>query len=505
MAKDKSEKKNSAEFPNQSVPVETSAPIDTSDWPLLLKNYSKLNVRTGHYTPLPFGCSPLARPLKEYISYGCVNLDKPVNPSSHEVVSWMKRILKCEKTGHSGTLDPKVSGCLLVCINRATRLVKSQQLAGKTYVCIARFHNHENLTIGKIQRGLDTLTGALFQRPPVICAVKRQLRIRTIYENKIVHWNAERGLLTFTSHCEAGTYMRTLCVHLGLLLGCGAHMQELRRIKSGCLTENKYLITMHDILDAQFAYENLRDELYLRRIVMPLEVLLCSFPRIVVKDSCVNALCYGAKLMVPGVLRFENGIEANSQIVLMTTKGEAIAMAIAIMTTAVLASVDHGVVAKLKRVIMERDTYNQRWGFGLRAKQKKKLVLEGQLDKHGKVNEKTPQEWLTPDGKYSHLPAMTCKEAMDFDNAPVKKEKKQKKIEEVEEEEPSTPKKKKDKKEKKAYKENAAEENEAPVEDGEKKKKKKKDKKEGRRDEETGESPKRKKKRVQEDEESAVE
>merc|ERR1719507_1106169 len=65
---------------------------------------------------------------------------KPVDPSSHEVVSWIKRILKCEKTGHSGTLDPKVSGCLLVCLNRATRLVKAQQSAGKEYVCIAHFH-----------------------------------------------------------------------------------------------------------------------------------------------------------------------------------------------------------------------------------------------------------------------------------------------------------------------------------------------------------------------------
>merc|ERR1739848_851957 len=145
-------------------------------------------------------------------------------------------------------------------------------------------------------------------------------------------------------------------------------------------------------------------------------------------------------------------------------------------------------VAKLKRVIMERDTYNQRWGYGLRAKEKKKLILEGKLDKHGKVNEKTPAAWLTPDGKYSHLPAMTCKEEPTDEDVPVKKEKKQKRIQEVEEEadEPMTPKKKKDKKEKKAYKENIEEENVAPVEDGEKKKKKKKDKKEGRRDEEIG-------------------
>lgn len=100
---------------------------------LLLKNYNNLLVRTGHFTPIPNGCAPLKRELKSYISSGVINLDKPSNPSSHEVVAWVKRILRCEKTGHSGTLDPKVTGCLIVCIDRATRLVKSQQGAGKTY------------------------------------------------------------------------------------------------------------------------------------------------------------------------------------------------------------------------------------------------------------------------------------------------------------------------------------------------------------------------------------
>ncbi|KDN44181.1 hypothetical protein RSAG8_05654, partial [Rhizoctonia solani AG-8 WAC10335] len=105
--------------------------LDTSEWPLLLKNYDKLLVRSSHFTPIPQGCSPLKRDLQSYIKSGVINLDKPSNPSSHEVVAWIRRILRVEKTGHSGTLDPKVTGCLIVCIDRATRLVKSQQGAGK--------------------------------------------------------------------------------------------------------------------------------------------------------------------------------------------------------------------------------------------------------------------------------------------------------------------------------------------------------------------------------------
>ena len=162
--------------------------------------------------------------------------------------------------------------------------------------------------------------------------------------------------------CEAGTYVRTLCVHLGLLLGTGGHMQELRRVRSGIMGEKDNMSTMLDVLDAQasvaiclpgshtsccgggcgggpawcpdrlpaatvsphlalptpvacclfvlnlqWTFDNLNDEAYLRRIVMPLETLLTNYKRVVVKDSAVNAVCYGAKLMIPGLLRYENG------------------------------------------------------------------------------------------------------------------------------------------------------------------------------------------------------
>lgn len=141
---------------------------------------------------------------------------------------------------------------------------------------------------------------------------------------------------------------------------------------------------------------------------MPLEVLLTNFKRIVVKDSAVNAICYGAKLMIPGLLRFADGIEMNDEVVLMTTKGEAIAVAIAQMTTAVMATVDHGVVAKIKRVIMERDVYPRRWGLGPMAQRKKNMIKEGKLDKHGKPNSNTPSDFLQSYKEYSNakLPAL---------------------------------------------------------------------------------------------------
>jgi H/ACA ribonucleoprotein complex subunit 4 len=373
-------------------PSNETPKIDCSTWPLLLKNYDQLHVRTSHYTPIPNGSSPLRRELQEYVRYGCINLDKPANPSSHEVVAWIKRMLRVDKTGHSGTLDPKVTGCLIVCVDRATRLVKAQQSAGKEYVGVVRLH--AALESEKtLYKAMETLTGALFQRPPLIAAVKRQLRIRTIYESKLIEYDEDRHLGVFWVSCEAGTYIRTLCVHLGLLVGTGGHMQELRRVRSGILSENDNLCTMHDLLDAQYMYDNSKDEAYLRRVVMPLEVLLTNYKRIVVKDSAVNAICYGAKMMIPGLLRFADGIEAGEEVIMITTKGEAVAVGIAQMTTPVMATVDHGVVAKIKRVVMERDTYPRRWGLGPVAQKKKAFIKEGKLDKYGRPNAATPVDY----------------------------------------------------------------------------------------------------------------
>ncbi|PVH15602.1 centromere/microtubule-binding protein CBF5 [Candidozyma duobushaemuli] len=460
----------------ESVPASSS----TADWPLLLKNYDKLLVRSGHYTPIPAGSSPLKRDLKSYVSSGVINLDKPSNPSSHEVVAWIKRILRVEKTGHSGTLDPKVTGCLIVCVDRATRLVKSQQGAGKEYVCIVRLH--EELEDAKeMGRALENLTGALFQRPPLISAVKRQLRVRTIYDSNLIEFDNKRGLGVFWASCEAGTYMRTLCVHLGMLLGVGGHMQELRRVRSGAMDENDNLVTLHDVMDAQYVYDNTRDESYLRKIIQPLETLLVGYKRVVVKDSAVNSVCYGAKLMIPGLLRYEDGIELYDEVVLITTKGEAIAIGIAQMTTVDLQSCDHGVVAKVKRCIMERDTYPRRWGLGPVAQKKKQLKADGKLDKYGRVNDNTPESWK--DGYKDHAeepapPVPESKKAAPEVQLPKKSEAEDVKMES--EDEKKEKKEKKDKKEKKEKKEK-------------KDKKEKKEKKEKKRKADDDEPEKKKK------------
>ena len=92
--------------------------------------------------------------------------------------------------------------------------MKAQQSAGKEYVAVVKFHGHVD-SQKKVEKALDTLTGAVFQRPPLISAVKKELRVRTVYESKLLEYDEERDLGIFWVSCEAGTYVRTLCVHMG--------------------------------------------------------------------------------------------------------------------------------------------------------------------------------------------------------------------------------------------------------------------------------------------------
>jgi len=212
---------------------------------------------------------------------------------------------------------------------------------------------------------------------------------------------------------------------------------------------------------AQYVFDHHKDETYLRRVIRPLESLLTSHKRLIVKDSAVNAICYGAKILLPGVLRYEDGIEINQEIVVVTTKGEAVCLAIALMTTATMSTCDHGVVAKIKRVIMERDTYARKWGLGPVASKKKSMIKEGLLDKYGKPVDKTPANWK---GAYEDYSASKDK------STAVKSE-----AAEGDEEEEVSPKKKSKKVKSESDETNGIKEEDTPSKKQKKEKKKKKE------------------------------
>jgi H/ACA ribonucleoprotein complex subunit 4 len=230
-------------------------------------------------------------------------------------------------------------------------------LAGKEYVCVMRLHSQ--VPQNKVEKILDEFQGPIYQRPPVRSSVKRRLRTRTIYYNNFMEMD-ERKVL-FKVGCEAGTYIRKLCYDIGEALGCGAHMQELRRTRVGPFIEDESLVTLHDISYLFNRWQETKDETLLRKFVSPMEKALQLMPKINVRDSAVDALCHGAHLTAPGVLSLDSGIKIGDTVAVFTQKGEAVTIAKAAVSSEKMLKMDHGFVAKTKRVLMPRGMYPKMW------------------------------------------------------------------------------------------------------------------------------------------------
>ncbi len=306
-----------------------------------------------------YGSDPTNRPIEELLNYGIINLDKTAGPTSHEVTAWVKKILHIDKAGHSGTLDPKVTGVFPIALGRATKILKSFLLAGKEYVCI--MHLHDSIPRDKVLSVMKEFVGPIYQRPPLRSSVKRKLRIRHIYYLDILEYH-ENDIL-FRVGCEAGTYIRKLCFDIGEALGSGAHMRELRRTRVGIFREDNTLVTLHDLLDAYIFWKEDNDESYLRNCIQPIEYTIPQFPVIVVRDSAIDALCHGASLTAPGVLKVSTGIQPNTIVAIISLKGELIAMGNSLLTTNQILQAEHGIVVKVDSVFMKPGTYPPWWSY----------------------------------------------------------------------------------------------------------------------------------------------
>ncbi|MBA7608905.1 tRNA pseudouridine synthase B [subsurface metagenome] len=314
-------------------------------------------VRAQDMTDPSHGCEPSKRPIREHLRLGIINLDKPVGPTSHEIVAWVKLVLEVRRTGHGGTLDPKVTGILPTALDDATKMVQTLLPAGKEYICI--MHLHGEVPQHRLEQVLQEFEEEIYQRPPLRAAVKRQLRARRIYYIKLLEREG-RDVLMLVG-CEAGTYMRKLCFDMGEALGCGAHMRELRRTRTGPFREDGTLVKLHDLADAYAFWREDGDESHLRKVILPVEAAVEHLPKLVVRDGAVDALCHGASLAAPGVLTIETGISLDNLVALMTLKGELISLARATMTSKQIFDAEHGIVAKPERVVMSPGTYPRKW------------------------------------------------------------------------------------------------------------------------------------------------
>lgn len=194
---------------------------------------------------------------------GIINIDKPQGLTSHDVVNQIRRLSAVRRVGHAGTLDPLATGVLLLCVGRATRLVEYLVGLTKRYEAVIRLgqvtdsydadgqilEEHEvSLTETEIREALQPFRGVIQQKAPAFSAIKRDgqplyklaregiavdppLREVQIYQLDLISWEAP--LIQIRVSCSAGTYIRSLAHDLGQQLGCGGHIEQLRRTAVG--------------------------------------------------------------------------------------------------------------------------------------------------------------------------------------------------------------------------------------------------------------------------------
>jgi len=316
-----------------------------------------LLIKTEGETDPNYGNFPDERPLEDHIKRGIINLDKPSGPTSHEIDSWVKRILNVEQTGHGGTLDPKVTGVLPVGIDYATRVIQLLLGADKEYVCL--MHLHEEIPEGRIRDILKEFQGKIFQTPPIKSAVKREMRVRNIYYVDILEIDGQDVL--FKIGCEGGTYIRKYCHDVGEALVIGAHMAELRRTKSGPFKEDETLITLQDLTDAYHIWKEEGDESLIRNCILPMELAVKHLPKIIIRDSAVDAVCHGADLASGGIVSLDDNINKGNTVAVMTLKGELVAAGESLKTSKEIYKANKGIIIDIKKVFMEPGTYPKMW------------------------------------------------------------------------------------------------------------------------------------------------
>ncbi|MDO8741347.1 MAG: RNA-guided pseudouridylation complex pseudouridine synthase subunit Cbf5 [Candidatus Woesearchaeota archaeon] len=320
-------------------------PFELIEYKILIKKPSETSEK--------YGCAPEERKTEDIIEYGIINLDKPKGPTSHQVSAYVQKILGISKSGHSGTLDPAVTGILPVALGRATRIVQTLLPAGKEYICL--MHIHKQIEEKLLRKVLDDFLGKIRQLPPIKSAVKRVERTREIYYLEILEIQDQDVL--FIVGCQAGTYIRKLCDDIGKKLGCGAHMAELRRTKAGPFKEDESLSTLHDLTDAFYYYKNDGNDKFIRKIILTIEHAVSHIPQAWVLDTTVDSLCHGSDLKIPGISKLNDQIIFSDMVAVMTLKNELVAIGTAKMNSEEIMKKDKGVAVKIEKVFMQPGTY----------------------------------------------------------------------------------------------------------------------------------------------------
>ena len=327
-----------------------------------LENLVKIN---EDITNPEYGVYYDKRSIESLLEYGLILIDKPPGPTSHEVVAWTKRILALPKIGHSGTLDPQVSGVLPLGLGEGTKALGVLLLGPKEYHALGRLHSLPPKE--KLEQTLDLFRGEIFQKPPQRSAVLRQTRTRTIYELELLE--QKERLILLRVLCEAGTYIRKLYYDMGEILGPGGSMIELRRSRVHQFSEDN-LVTMHQLADAFATWKETGDTSKLTQMILPVEHALSEIKSVVIRDSAIDSLCHGAQLAIPGILEISPGLNQGDLVGVYSQKGEIVALAESLLSETEIKDSTKGYAFQTKRIIMKPNTYPKSWRTNLPPKEK---------------------------------------------------------------------------------------------------------------------------------------
>lgn len=253
---------------------------------------------------------------------GVIVLDKPAGMSSSDAVQRVKRAFNARKVGHTGSLDPLATGVLPLCLGDATKFSQYLLNSDKRYLAHVRLGISTNsgdadgevlqerevkgIDRPHLERALDAFRGEIEQVPSMFSAVKhhgkplyklarlgieieREARPVTVYQNDIVAFEGTR--LSLDIHCSKGTYVRTIAHDLGEALGCGAHVDALRRTQAGPYGEDD-LATLEDI-------ETARLEHRLDGLLRPVASTVGQWPEVALTGAPAFYLKQGQPVLVP--------------------------------------------------------------------------------------------------------------------------------------------------------------------------------------------------------------
>ncbi|MCY0868827.1 MAG: RNA-guided pseudouridylation complex pseudouridine synthase subunit Cbf5 [Desulfurococcus sp.] len=253
-----------------------------------------------------------------------------------------------------------MTGVLPVGLENSTKVIGSVVHSIKEYVMVVQLHG--DASEQDVRRVAGYFRGEIYQRPPVRSSVKRALRVRRIYEIEVLEVRERLLLLRVLS--DPGTYMRKLAHDMGLMLGVGAHMRELRRTRTGPFREDETLVRLQDVSEALALWRERGDERYLRRIILPVEASIVHLPKIMILDTAVDAIAHGASLAAPGVARLTSNVARNKTVAILTLKGELVALGQALRDASEIARMSKGIVARTRRVLMPPGVYPSTWKKG---------------------------------------------------------------------------------------------------------------------------------------------